>query len=643
MRGRRAVVGRGLITHVFVAGIAVRFAGEDWLVHKPLGPDAVLLRNARDEIVAADPARIELSPGEEVADQRRLVAEGRHSEADWARATQRRDVLLALSRLQTRRSTDVAAAAQTLGLTVRQIWGLLRRGKSRNFEVADFLRASSGPRPKRLDPEVETITAQAIEQHYAKTSRPSLGSLHTDILQRCQAAKLSPPSYRSVRARVAERDQIWLTRRRHGPKAARELRLLTGAHPGAPKPWARVQIDSTPCDIRLVSEIDRIVIGRATTTFALDIYSRAILGFSCSLESASTLTVATCLAQACRQKDDWLARRQLSRLHWPIYGIPEILEYDQGSENIARGIQRGLKLHGIKAKIRPKGHPEQHGHIERLIGTMMRAVHELPGTTFSNINERGETEPDKLACLSVTELERVLALTIDSYNHTTHDTTGERPIEKYLSYYRQPGLPDAERIPTLPAENFLLDFLPCEKRILRRTGFHLFRVDYSSVDLLPLWRHDNGKQVSRVIVYNPNSLAQIWVADETTGEYLAVPYRLPHPDMTLAESVALRSSLHASKARDRGEARLFENLAETRAIVAKAKSTTMRRKAERAYQARQAAQEPVTKPALTKSLPAKSIPLTYTPAAAIPKLASARSKAAWEAADIIPFTDVERA
>jgi putative transposase len=621
----------------------VRFAGEDWLVHKPLGPDAVLLRNARDEIVAADPARIELSPGEEVADQRRLVAEGRHSEADWARATQRRDVLLALSRLQTRRSTDVAAAAQTLGLTVRQIWGLLRRGKSRNFEVADFLRASSGPRPKRLDPEVETITAQAIEQHYAKTSRPSLGSLHTDILQRCQAAKLSPPSYRSVRARVAERDQIWLTRRRHGPKAARELRLLTGAHPGAPKPWARVQIDSTPCDIRLVSEIDRIVIGRATTTFALDIYSRAILGFSCSLESASTLTVATCLAQACRQKDDWLARRQLSRLHWPIYGIPEILEYDQGSENIARGIQRGLKLHGIKAKIRPKGHPEQHGHIERLIGTMMRAVHELPGTTFSNINERGETEPDKLACLSVTELERVLALTIDSYNHTTHDTTGERPIEKYLSYYRQPGLPDAERIPTLPAENFLLDFLPCEKRILRRTGFHLFRVDYSSVDLLPLWRHDNGKQVSRVIVYNPNSLAQIWVADETTGEYLAVPYRLPHPDMTLAESVALRSSLHASKARDRGEARLFENLAETRAIVAKAKSTTMRRKAERAYQARQAAQEPVTKPALTKSLPAKSIPLTYTPAAAIPKLASARSKAAWEAADIIPFTDVERA
>ncbi|GLR68220.1 transposase [Acidocella aquatica] len=615
----------------------MRFAGEDWLVDRPLGPDAVLLRNARDEIISADPARIELLLSEDAGGQRRLVAESHHSEADWAKATQRRDVLLALSRLPSRNAADIAAAARTLGLNVRRVWALLQQGKSNNFEVVDFLHAASGPRPKRLDKTVETITAQAIEQHYAKTSRPSLGSLHTDILQRCQAANLAPPSYHTIRARVAARDQIWLTRRRHGPKAARALRLLTGAHPGAPKPWARVQIDSTPCDIRLVSEIDRQVISRATATFALDIYSRALLGFSCSLESASTLTVATCLAQACRQKDEWLARRELSRLHWPIYGIPDILEYDQGSENIARGIQRGLKLHGIKPKIRPKGHPEQHGHIERLIGTMMRAVHELPGATFSNINERGEAEPDKLACLSVTELERVLAITIDSYNHTTHATTGERPIEKYLSYYRQPNLPDAERIPPRPAENFLLDFLPYEMRVLRRTGFRLFRVDYSSVDLLPLWRHDNGKQVARVIVYNPNSLAQIWVADETNGQYLVAPYRTPHPDMNLAESAELRSSLHASKARDRGEARLFENLSETRAIVAKAKSTTMRRKAERAHQARQAAQEAAPKPAPIISIPPANMPVSGTP-----QPAQTRSKAAWEAADVTPFTDVER-
>ena len=38
--------------------------------------------------------------------------------------------------------------------------------------------------------------------------------------------------------------------------------MLTGADAGATAPWERVQMDSTPCDIRLVREHDRTVIGR---------------------------------------------------------------------------------------------------------------------------------------------------------------------------------------------------------------------------------------------------------------------------------------------------------------------------------------------------------------------------------------------
>lgn len=338
------------------------------------------------------------------------------------------------------------------------------------------------------------------------------------------------------------RDQQWLKRRREGPQAARALRLLTGAHPGADAPWARVQIDSTPCDIRLVREGDRAVIGRATVTLALDLYSRVIPGFSVLLESASTATVATCLAHACLPKDDWLARRGMHDLHWPVWGKPVVLEYDQGPENLAGGIQRGLKLHGIKPKVRAKGRPEQHGNVERVIGTVMRIVHEWPGTTFSNVNERGEAEPDRLACLTLPELERALALAIDSYNRTTHEGVGERPMERYLAYFRKPGLPEAERTPPrLPEHRLLLDFLPFETRPLRRGGVRLFRVDYSSRDLAPLWRRDNGCSNRRVVVYDPRSLTHVWVVDETTGEYLPpAPYRVPHPDMTLAESEEAR-------------------------------------------------------------------------------------------------------
>ena len=87
---------------------------------------------------------------------------------------------------------------------------------------------------------------------------------------------------------------------------ARALRLLTGGDHGAGAPWERVQIDSTPCDIRLVREQDRTVIGRPNITFAIGLYGRTILGFSVSLQAASTITVATCLAQACLPEQDWL-------------------------------------------------------------------------------------------------------------------------------------------------------------------------------------------------------------------------------------------------------------------------------------------------------------------------------------------------
>jgi putative transposase len=613
-----------------VPGIEVEHAGKRWRVHQPLGPDAVLLCDETGAIVSADPARIGFPADEMFGPPARGKAnEELYSNEQWAVAARRRDLLARLATLPTRSRADVDAVAHEIGIKRRRVWMLLREASTNDYDIASFLPKYGAPRAARLDAGVEAIVAQAIEQHYAQPNRPSIASLHRDVAGRCRAAQISPPTYSTVQARVRARDQVWLARRREGPKAAAARRLLIGAHPGAGAPWERVQVDSTPCDILLVREDDRAVIGRPTVTFAVDLHSRVVLGFSASLEAASTITVATCLAHACLPKDDWLARRDLAGVHWPIYGRPVTLEYDQGPENEARGIQRGLRRYGIASKVRAKGHPEQHGTIERLIGTMMRGVHELRGTTFSNINERGESEPEKRACLSLPELERVLALAIDTYNHTTHAGIGERPMDRYLGHYRQPGLRSSERVPPrLPAERVLLDFLPYEMRALTRTGVRLFRVDYSSVDLLPLWQRDNQRRVERIVVYDPRSLACVWVLDEATDYYVRLPYRVPHPDMTLAQSMAAREALHASRARDRTEDRLFENLTGIRAIEAAAKSATSRRKAERTRQAMRGAREDAGRHAAADT--------------AKPPEAASHLRPTWAGTAITPFDDVER-
>ena len=142
---------------------------------------------------------------------------------------------------------DVAAANS--GVATARIAAFLPS----SVQAADAARLSAG---------IEAIVAQAIDQHYAQANRPSIARLHRAVAERCMAAGMLSPSYRAVAIRVRDSDRAWLARRRKGPKAARALRLLTGAHPGAGAPWERVQTDSTPCDIRLVRETDRTVIGR---------------------------------------------------------------------------------------------------------------------------------------------------------------------------------------------------------------------------------------------------------------------------------------------------------------------------------------------------------------------------------------------
>jgi putative transposase len=78
---------------------------------------------------------------------------------------------------------------------------------------------------------------------------------------------------------------------------------------------------------------------------------------------------------------------------------------------------------------RLRGQPQLGGHIERLIGTMMGAVHLLPGTTFSNPIDKKSYESEERAVLTLPELERWLALQIGGVYHlSVHSALGETPL-----------------------------------------------------------------------------------------------------------------------------------------------------------------------------------------------------------------------
>jgi putative transposase len=151
-----------------------------------------------------------------------------------------------------------------------------------------------------------------------------------------------------------------------------------------------VQADHTPVDLIVVDEINRLSIGRPWVTIIFDVATRAVFGFHATLEAPSVTSVAMALSMACVPKSKWLQALGID-LDWPMHGIPEVLHLDNASEFHGEALRIGCERYGIRLDYRPRGHVYTGGHIERYLGTLMRRIHGVPGTTMSNVKARGRS------------------------------------------------------------------------------------------------------------------------------------------------------------------------------------------------------------------------------------------------------------
>jgi putative transposase len=240
---------------------------------------------------------------------------------------------------------------------------------------------------------------------------------------------------------------------------------------------------------------------------------------------------------------------------------------------------RGAQEYGIELSYRPLGQPHYGGHIERLIGTTMGAVHLLPGTTFSNVKEKGSYNSAKQATLTMTELERWLALEIlGRYHKSIHSALQMPPLGAWEKGMRARGA--LRQIKN--ARQFFCDFLPGERRLIRRDGIRLFNIHYWSDVLSPL---AGRSEKAALVKYDPRDLSKVYLRDDD-GQYWNIPYRdLRLPPISLWEHQAATRQLKAEGRRGVDEKVLFEIVEEQRRLAEGAsKSTRERRAAERRRQ-----------------------------------------------------------
>ena len=504
------------------------------------------------------------------------------TQVDWELACERETVIRPLAQAVRLESWQVADAANAIGLGRSATYRLIALFKRRP-KTSTLLPAKSGRRhsTRWLDPRVEAIVEQTIKKFYLSPERPGVIALLREISRVCAEQQLKSPTYRTVRRRLSALDLEAVTRSRLGAKTARQLYQPVQRSPFDDLlPLELVQIDHTQLDVIVVDESERRPIGRPWMTLAIDVASRVVSGFYVSLDPPASISVALALTQSVLPKDLWLADRRLE-LSWPVAGIPQTLHLDNAPEFDSKALQRGAQEYGIALQYRPLRQPRFGGHIERLIGTVMGAVHLLPGTTFSDIATKGTYPSQKTACLTLPELECWLALQIAGiYHHSVHSALNKPPIQAWSE-----GLARGLRQPRQPAdaESFFLDFLPGEYRLIRRDGIRLFNIHYWANVLSPL--AGRTKELA-LIKYDPRNLSRVFWEDKQ-GHYWPVPYRdLRLPPISLWEHRQAVRELRAQGRRSVDQATIFAAILGQRKILNSIRKPTSGQRREQARRGR---------------------------------------------------------
>ena len=424
--------------------------------------------------------------------------------------------------------SGIRDAVWELGVSKTTVWRWIRRLAEEGGRTSALVPRKRGrPMGSVMVPgDVEGIIEDHLTRYYLRRERPSLARVVTEIRSACRERGFQPPTRRTVQRRLDAMDTREVMKAREGAKAARQRFAPVTGRNRSERPLDVVQIDHTPADIILVDSFERKPIGRPWVTLAIDIATRMVTGYHVSFEAPSRLSVALCLTRAVAPKAELLADLECN-VPWPAQGKPDSIHVDNGRDFRSRAFQSACAEWGINLVYRPPGSPHFGGHVERLIGTMMGAVHLLPGTTQSSVAAKGGYDAEAMAAMTLREFDRWFALEICRYNNSIHSSLGCTPVAKWEALAGEM----AGDIP-FDMEAFRVSFLPSEQRQVRRDGIHLFDLRYWSDALAGYVGRRDGKVVVR---YDPRDLSAVWV-ELDGGRCVEARYRnLEIPPVSLWE------------------------------------------------------------------------------------------------------------
>ena len=484
----------------------------------------------------------------------------------WAIAKSRYDIIKPLLDLPSRTRLQMEDAAAKHGIYVTTLYRWIKDYSDSGLLTGLLPKQRRDKGQVRFDEQVEEVIRQVIATEYLSKQKKSVHKVCSRVRELCLEKNLAVPHANTVRNRVKALSGELVAAARLGRKTADlSYKPHEGKFPGADYPLAVVQIDHTKLDIILVDDHYRQPIGRPWITLAFDVYSRMITGFYVSFDPPSALSTGLCLVHAILPKDKWLNNFDVKN-QWPVWGLPVKVHLDNAKEFRGQMLTRAFEQYGIDIEWRPVGRPNFGAHVERVLGTFSKEIHELAGATFANVRQKGEYDSEGKAALTLSEFEAWLTTCIvDVYHQKVHSSIGMAPIAAWHK-----GIFGDDQNPGagLPAKitdeyKLRLDLMPFELRTVQDYGVQIDEIHYYH-DVLRRWINapdlkEPSKKRKFTFRRDPRDISQIWFYDPELSTYYPIPYRdTSHPAISIWELREAKSRAEADGRRHVDERAIFD-------------------------------------------------------------------------------------
>ncbi len=344
-------------------------------------------------------------------------------------------------------------------------------------------------------------------------------------------AETGYPTFRQFRYWYDRRDDLLGIRRRRegGSKYDKDMRGIVGtAVAGLMGVGSRFEIDSTPLDIKCVSEIDRTVpVKRPTFYQVTDVLSKMICGIYVGFENASWLAAGLAVRNVVQDKVEFCRRYGIviTPDEWPVEGMmPARFLADRG-EFEGYDATGFVEKSTVTVEVASPYRGDQKGSTEKKFDQFHQLLRtQLDGMIEKKVRERGDRDYNRDAILNLSEVTACVihvALFLNNANKLesyprTREMVAERvraiPAELW-NWSRDRGMDELRRV-SVPQIEFAM--LPVGRANVEKFGYKFRGLFYVPRSAAHKKVFDRARQdgVSKVDVsYDPLWTSRIFLHD----------------------------------------------------------------------------------------------------------------------------------